>query len=328
MATFLVTGAGGFIGSSLVPLLVDAGHHVKAVDTFWFGEGLLPKHQSVALINADVRHIDDSLFDDVDVVVDLAALSNDPCGEAFKTETWEINHKARINTATLAKQAGVKRYILASSCSVYGFSEQLLDECSAVSPLTTYAEANVAAENDTLALATDDFSVTALRMATLFGYAPRMRLDLVVNSMCYSAWRYNEITIAGGGTQERPLLYVKDAAQAMLTVAATSVDKVHGQIFNVGNNSLNYTINEIAARVSSEVENITSRDPILRHCGPQDLRSYNVSFDKLVSTIGWQPETGFGAEIASIINFLDNADEAALAKCYTLDWYKKKIFAR
>src|SRR5690554_5922241 len=174
----LITGAGGYIGTSLVPALLLSGHRVIAVDTFWFGSRLLPQHPNLTCVNQDVRCMPADFLRGVDSVIDLAALSNDPCGETFSDATWEINHRARARTAQLAKQSGVRRYLLASSCSVYGFNADILDETSETKPLRSEEHANLAAEQDTLALNDNNFSATALRLATLFGFSPRMRLDL------------------------------------------------------------------------------------------------------------------------------------------------------
>ncbi|TMJ11202.1 MAG: SDR family oxidoreductase, partial [Bacillati bacterium ANGP1] len=182
MSSLLVTGAGGYIGSVLTRMLLEHGDSVTAVDRFFFGRQTLPPDDGrLRVIEGDIRTLQQAELRGIDAVIDLAALSNDPAGELESEKTWAINHAGRVRIATLAKQAGVPRYILPSSCSVYGFQEGLLDERSPVNPLTTYAKANRQAEGDTLALADAGFCVVVLRQATVYGLSPRMRFDLAIN---------------------------------------------------------------------------------------------------------------------------------------------------
>ncbi|MCX7948454.1 MAG: SDR family oxidoreductase, partial [candidate division WOR-3 bacterium] len=173
----LVTGAGGYIGSVLVPKLLQRGYEVIAVDRFFFGKDKLKQTDGLYIVQEDVRFMKPDLLKGVDFVVDLVAISNDPTGERFNEATWQINYQARVRTAKLSKNMGVKRYILPSSCSIYGFQEEMVDEESPTNPLTTYAKANEKAEKDILPLADKDFVVVVLRQATVFGYSPRMRFD-------------------------------------------------------------------------------------------------------------------------------------------------------
>lgn len=322
MSHILVTGAGGYIGTTLVPAMLIKNHRVTAVDTFVFGRSLLPTHERLSCIQADIRTIAPEVFRQVDTVIDMAAMSNDPCGQAFETDTWEINHQARVRNARLAKKAGVKRYILISSCSVYGSATGVLSESSATSPLTTYARANLAAERDILPLATADYCVTALRLATLFGYSPRMRLDVVLNTMCYHAWRNAEIHIAGAGTQTRPLLHVGDAAEAIIRISAASADAINGTVINIGNNRMNHTINDIGETVSKFFMDTRGKHVNLQHSGPQDLRSYWVDFSRLQNTLCWTPGRTMDEELHNVVAFLKDATAMDLKRCFTLDWYR------
>jgi nucleoside-diphosphate-sugar epimerase len=320
----LITGAGGYIGTTLVPMLLEAGYHVTAVDTFWFGRELLPTHPELHCVTEDTRTLPEELMSGIDIVIDLAALSNDPCGEAFSDATWEINHTARVRTARLAKTAGVSRYLLASSCSVYGYHSEMLDERSPTSPLTVYAKACVETERETQQLSDDTFAVTCLRFATLFGRSPRMRLDLVVNSMCYGAWKHGEITVNGGGTQVRPLLHVRDAARALIAVMQGSYRTIAGEVFNIGSSSQNVSINDIAAMICNFYGQEKGRNICMHHSGPQDMRSYSVDFSKVNSALGWKAVAEWKQSLDEIDDFLRAHAKEDTLRYYTLDWYMQK----
>src|SRR5215472_17079155 len=214
METVLVTGAGGYIGSTLCAVLLEAGYKVIGLDRYYFGLDLLrdlmanPNFKPVV---HDEREVSEEHLEGVAAVCDLAALSNDPSGELQPELTVSVNHKARVRVAELAKKVGVKRYVLASSCSVYGAAEsESLTETSEPRPLTTYAKANLAAEKSVLPLNSKDFTVTVLRQATVFGLSRRMRIDLVLNLMTLNAVQKGKIYITGGGQQWRPLVHVRD----------------------------------------------------------------------------------------------------------------------
>ena len=190
-ATILVTGAGGYIGTTLVPMLLAEGYRVRALDRFFFGRELLESHPHLEVVQEDARQMKAEHLNGVDYVIDLVAISNDPSGEQFKQETIAINRDARVTTAKLAKAAGVKRYILPSSCSIYGFqpADVIATEKTKTNPLTTYANANEMAEQAVLPLASDDFVCVVLRQATVYGFSPRMRFDLAINGMTFGAWK-------------------------------------------------------------------------------------------------------------------------------------------
>tara|TARA_B100000676_G_scaffold311330_1_gene380821 strand:+ start:2401 stop:3405 length:1005 start_codon:yes stop_codon:yes gene_type:complete len=320
MANFLVTGGAGYIGSVLVPRLLAEQHRVTVIDCFYFGRQTLPQHPRLTCIQQDSRAITRTQLEDIDVLIDLAAMSNDPCGETFEALTWDVNHHARVRTAKLARQAGVKRYILPSSCSVYGFQEQQVAETSPANPLTTYAQANLKAEQDILPLATEDFCVTALRLSTVFGYSPRMRLDLVVNAMTYSAWKHGEIIVHGGGNQYRPLIHVKDVASSMIHAAKARKNMINGEIYNVGGQHLNCQIKDIAKKIQHHMKK-KGKEVRIIHNGPQDLRSYCLYFDKIHRRLNWGPRHDINTEITKLVSRLDSGNLPIDERCYTLNWY-------
>lgn len=324
---FLVPGGAGYIGSVLVPSLLAAGNKVTVLDQFYFGHDTLPEHPKLITLKQDIRNLRPEFLTDVDAIIDLAAMSNDPCGEIFSALTEQINFQARVRTATLARQAGVKRYILPSSCSVYGFQPLGVCELSSPNPLTVYAQSNLNAESHILKMASDTFCVTALRLATVFGYSPRMRLDLVVNSMAYSVWKNKEIIIFGGGTQKRPLIHVEDVASVIIQLLDMEQKEVNGQTFNVGSQTLNYVVNDIAREIAEVYHEATGDHPRIVHAGPRDTRSYHVNFTRLATLLGREPERSLKMAAGDIIQRLHENRIRIGPRCYTLDWYSRVLGA-
>jgi nucleoside-diphosphate-sugar epimerase len=320
MAKVLVTGAGGYIGTILVPALLEHGHEVRAIDRFFFGKQLLVQDKRIEYVQEDSRRIRLEHFTGVSAVIDLAAVSNDPSGELFQKETWEINCDARVNTATLAKQAGVQRYILPSSCSVYGFQSNgnAVTETSQTNPLTTYAKANRAAEDRILPLADDKFCVVVLRQATVFGASPRMRFDLAINGMTYGAWRTGVLPLMRDGSQWRPMLHVRDAAAAMCFFLSADRTATNGQRFNVGANRNNYQVGPLADIVVS----CLPKEIKIEWYGDPDLRSYKVAFDKIES-IGFTAKFGAKEGALEIYEALESGTLQRTPQTITLDWYKE-----
>ncbi len=285
MQNILVTGAGGYIGTTLVPMLLDQGFKVRAIDRFFFGNQI-GHHPNLELIKEDTRHIKESHFNKIDAVIDLVAISNDPSGETFQDATWQINHLSRVRTAEMARSAGVTRYILPSSCSIYGFLDPGISaaETTPTNPLTTYSRANEKAEQETLPLATDDFTVIVLRQATVYGYSPRMRFDLAINGMTYGAWNTGRLPTMRDGTQWRPMIHVRDAAAAQIFMLTADAGRTNGQIFNVGSDANNYQLGDLAKTVASNVP----KDVEIDWYGDPDHRSYqsiSTSFGTLLATV-------------------------------------------
>ena len=320
MKRVLVTGAGGYIGTTLVPMLINAGYHVRAVDRFFFGRDLLAPHDGLEILVEDCRKLTAAHFRDVDAVVDLVAVSNDPSSEHFEQATYQINHEARVRAARLARAAGARRYVLPSSCSIYGFQEAevVADENTPPAPLTTYARANAMAERDILPLADENFCVVVLRQATVFGLAPRMRFDLAINGMTEGAWRTGKLPLMRDGSQWRPMVHVRDAARAQRFALEANADAVNGRTFNVGSVANTYQIGPLGELVAANVPRAVAID----WYGEPDHRSYRVSFDK-IEALGYRTEWTAADGVAEICEALAKGAVAKTDKTITLDWYRQ-----
>ncbi len=319
----LVTGAGGYIGSVLVPLLVEKGHEVVALDRFFFGEDKLPvENGKINVLKDDIRFFEKEILKDVDAVIDLAALSNDPAGELDTVKTWSINYLGRFRVATLAKLMGVKRYILPSSCSVYGFQDEIVDENSSTNPLTTYARANLKAEEDILNLADKKFTVVILRQATVYGLSPRMRFDLAINGMVKGFFKNGKIPILRDGNQWRPFVHVRDTSRAMITVLEAPAEKINKEIFNVGSDDQNYQIFDLAQRVAKAIGIPFEYE----WYGLPDHRSYRVSFRKIKDVLGFVPEYNAEKGAVEIWKALKTGKvDPDDPKTITVEWYKNLL---
>lgn len=322
MKNILVTGAGGYIGTTLVPVLLDAGYGVRAIDRFFFGRGLLPDHDELEILVEDSRKLAPGHFAGMDAVIDLAAISNDPSGELFQSATLQINRDSRIRSAEIAKSAGVPRYILPSSCSIYGFQPEgaIADEDSPTNPLTTYARANEMAEKGVLPLSDDRFCVVVLRQATVYGFSPRMRFDLAVNGMTYGAWKTGRLPLMRDGTQWRPMVHVRDAARAQLFMLEAEADRVNGRIFNVGSAANVYQIGPLGDLVAECVP----RDVEVEWYGDPDRRSYRVAFER-IEELGYRAEKGAADGVEEICDALECGTLDKTTSTLTLDWYKELV---
>ncbi len=317
----LVTGGAGYIGSVMVSMLLEKGHKVKCLDRFFFGNESLKdiiSDSNIELIKDDVRWFDPSILKNVDAAIDLASLSNDPSGELNPSKTYDINYLGRLRVAKLCKEYGVKRYILASTCSVYGFQENVLNEESATNPLTTYAKSNVLAEKDIVQLADKQFTVTVMRQATVYGLSPKMRFDLAVNGMTLGAYKNKNIHVMRDGTQWRPFVHVKDTSKAFIAVLGSQKEKVNGQVFNVGSNEQNIQILSLAKLVEE-----TLPIPIkLEWYGSPDKRSYRVDFSKIKRVLGFTPSYTLKDGAREIYEALESKKITDSIKTRTVEWYK------
>lgn len=325
MKTILVTGAGGYIGSILVPKLLSHGYKVKAVDRYFFGMDKLREHENLTIIKEDSRRVKEEIFADVFAVIDLVALSNDPSGEKFTEATWQINHISRVRIANIAKKMGVKRYILPSSASIYGFQENMVDEKAKTNPLTIYAKANEKAENGTLPLANKDFCVTVMRQSTVFGYSPRMRFDLAINGMTYGAWKTKKLPLMRDGSQYRPMVHVEDTTDVMCLLLTTDTKLINKEIFNIGGENNNYQIGKLGEEVAKVVSEQINQNIEIQWYGDPDHRSYMVDFGKIKNTLNWTPKYDAKAGIKDMVEKLNSGVLNKDDKSITLSWYEELI---
>jgi nucleoside-diphosphate-sugar epimerase len=327
MEKVMVTGAGGYIGTQLVRDLVKAGHNVTAVDRFFFGKETLSEFMSnkqVTILQKDIRDLKEIDFKGHNAVCDLACLSNDPAGEIDPQLTYQINRDGRIHVAKIAKQSGVEKYIISSSCSVYGKGEEpLLSETSNTNPISVYAKSTLEAEQENLSLADSNFSVTALRNATVFGLSTRMRFDLVVNLMTLTAFQKGRIIVMGGGLQWRPLVHLSDVSRAFSSIISSKTELINKEIFNVGLD--NYQIKNLAYLVREELP-----FPVDIEVAPDDAdkRDYNVVFKKAEEKIGFKAEVGVTHGIKEIYLALKSGKVDVGPKTVTVQWYRNILEAK
>jgi len=294
-----VTGAGGYIGTQLVRDLLAQNYEVLAIDRFFFGLEPLKEfknNKNLQILKKDIRDLNINDLNKIEAVCDLACLSNDPAGEIDPNLTFQINRDGRIHVAKTAKNAGVQKYIISSSCSVYGSAEeQDLIETSKTNPVSVYAKSTLEAELTNLELADSNFSVTALRNATVFGLSNRMRFDLVVNLMTLTAFQKRRIIVMGGGVQWRPLVHLSDVAEAFIRIINSDIKKVNSEIFNIGLD--NFQIKNIAYLVREqlpfEIEIDVAPDDA-------DKRNYSVNFDKISKQLEFKPKVSVNQGIKEI----------------------------
>jgi nucleoside-diphosphate-sugar epimerase len=296
----LVIGGDGYIGSALVEKLLKRGMKVTVLDAMHFGEEPLARvagHPNLTLIREDFRHIEvlTRSMSGIGSVIHLAGLVGDPACAVDPDLTVDINVTGTKLVGEIAKARGVRRFIFASSCSVYGACDEVVDEQSRFNPQSLYARTKVASEALLSELNSSEFAVTCLRFATVYGISGRTRFDLVVNLLCAKAVRDGVITVYGAD-QWRPFVHVDDVARAIVTTLQASLDLVAGEVFNVGSDNQNYTLGEVAELIRNQVpDSEISSDPDF-----VDKRNYRVSFEKIRSKLGFEPDWTLERGIAQV----------------------------
>ena len=276
----LLTGADGYIGAIMGPKLLEAGHEVLGLDTGYYRRGwLFDDHRPhPQVISKDQRQITPADLEGFDAVVHLAELSNDPIGENDPDLTMDVNHRGSVGLARMAREAGVSRFIQASSCSTYGAGgDEMRTETSDLAPQTAYARCKILVEEGVRELMADDFTPVFMRNATAYGASPRQRFDLVLNNLCGFAHTIGEIRMTSDGSPWRPITHIEDICEAMLCALQAPKDAVAGEAFNVGADSENYRIREIAEIVAATFPGC---ELTIGESGG-DTRSYRVSFAKI-----------------------------------------------
>ncbi|HET8741460.1 MAG TPA: NAD(P)-dependent oxidoreductase [Gaiella sp.] len=292
----LVTGSSGYVGSVLWPIFVAHGHDVVGLDTgFYDGCDFGTFEPEPERLTLDVRDVEPRQLEGFDAVVHLAALSNDPLGDLSPDLTYAINHRATVSLARAAKVAGVRRFVFASSCSMYGASgeDALLAEDAPLRPLTPYAESKVRSEAALPDFDGDGFSTVAMRNATVYGVSPRLRLDIVLNNL--AAWGHvtGKIRLLSDGRSWRPLLHVRDLAKVAVRMVEAPSDLVGGKAFNIGSGAQNYVVRDLAEMLAE----VTGCDLEFASDASPDPRSYRVDFSALERafpdlTLDWDARRG------------------------------------
>ena len=306
MRKVLLVGGAGYVGSVLAWELLERGFAVKILDRLYYGEdGLRDTRDRVELVVGDMRVIAPALLEDVDAVVNIGGLSNDPTAEYNPRANYEMNTIAAIRLAEMCQEAGVQRYIFASSCSIYDQGvgndgrDVLQDEASQVDPHAAYSSSKWAAEKGLLAMAGEDFCPVILRKGTIYGFSPRMRYDLVVNTFVKDALSKGRITVYYGGEMWRPLVDVRDVARAYIACLQADEEQVKGEIFNVSYR--NMRISELALRVRQALRDVGIEIEIEADYGYRGVRSYRVSAVKIQQTLGFQPKVSIEESVKDMV---------------------------
>lgn len=295
----LITGHLGYIGSVMAPMIRDAGHEVTGLDSGFFADCTVADVVAIPGLETDLRDVTPEDVAGFDAVVHLGGLSNDPLGSLNADLTYQINFEAGLRLALAAKSAGVQRFLFASSCSMYGTAgDRAAGESSPLSPITPYAESKVWFERALTALADDNFSPVYLRNATAHGWSPRLRGDLVVHNLLGAALSTGEVLIKSDGTPWRPLVHVEDISAAFVAALEAPRQIIHDQAFNVGTNSENYQVSEIADLVAATVPG--SR-VVYAPGGEPDKRDYRVDFSFIEDTLpGFHPKWTLEASVRDL----------------------------
>ena len=300
----LVTGGCGYIGSVLVPMLLNRGHHVRVLDKLYFGDDALRVvRNQVDVVPGDVRNLAPSVLDDIDAVIHLGSLSNDPSSDFHPAGTMSINRDGTIVLGDACAERGIRRFTFASTCAVYGLRlDDIVDETCPAKPQSTYAESKLQAEQALLDMASDTFCPVILRQATVFGLSPRMRWDIVLNAFVMHAFRTGRLDVWYGGQAWRPLVHLRDVAYAHILCIESEPSVVGGKTFNVLQD--NYQVLDLAQRTTSALARIGIHVEVDVNCEQQDKRSYAVRGDSIRDALGFRAAVSPEAAVLEIADAL------------------------
>ena len=329
MSKVLVIGGAGYVGSVVVEELLAAGFSVRVLDRLFFGRrSLASVLDSVELIVADMREINESHVEGCSAIICVGGLSNDPTAEFAPAANVELNTNATIRAAEIAKRCGVPRFVFASTCSIYdrGVGEEikdiLQDEKSPVEPQAAYATSKLAAEAALIPMATTEFVPVVFRKGTIFGFSPRMRYDLVLNTFVKDALSTGRLTIHYGGAMWRPLIDIRDVARAYVMVLQAPDDLVRGQIFNLS--AGNFRISELALRAQRALRDVGVAVEVDADFGYRLVRSYRVSTDKTERVLGFKPQVTVEESIAHMVEQIrrNGFTDFSNPRYYNIEWMK------
>ncbi|MEW1735598.1 SDR family oxidoreductase [Nocardia beijingensis] len=322
MTVTLVTGGAGYIGGVLVPALCDSGRHVRVVDPQWFGLPSWQASENLHILNRDSRDLTAADLSDVDEIIDLAAVSSEHTATRLPSLAWAVNSAARCRLATLAREAGVRRYVLPSSSNLYGAGDEPFTEEVAVSPESVYAAANRSAETHVLGLADRRFCPVVLRQATVYGWSPHLRYDLVVNAMTADILHTGRCRVLGSGSQRRPLIWIKDLVHIHLRLLMADAEKVCGRVFNAGARDEQFLIRELPSHIGEQL----GIEPEIRHYGEDDPMSHVLSYQRLHDGIGVEVGPSLGIGVAELASALRTYPECAAEwRVRRSDWFDRQV---
>ena len=322
--TILVAGGAGYIGSVLVPKLCDRGYRVCVLDRLFFGEDSLERvRDQIELLAADVRELPADVLDGIDGVINLSGLSNDPTAEFKPEANWQMNAIATETLGRACLERGIERYVFASSCSVYdGMPPGMHAEDAAIQPRAAYATSKRYGEEKLIELAAEGLCPVILRNGTVYGWSPRMRFDLVVNTFVKDALLSGSLKLHGGGWVWRPLVDITDCADAMIAAYEAPAEKVRAEIFNVVH--ANYQVRELAMIVAGSVQ-LTGRPVRLEEVpAPKLMRDYECANAKLSTTLGFIPRRSVLEAVSDLLARIGDDDLATLTdpRCYNIRWFE------
>jgi nucleoside-diphosphate-sugar epimerase len=329
MKKILLVGGAGYVGSVLAHELLERGYAVRVLDRMYFGDqGLADIRDRVEVVVGDMRTPPPYALDNVEAVVNIAGLSNDPTAEYNPAANFAMNTTASVALAKACMQRGVRRYVYASSCSIYDFgvldhtADLILDETSTVNPRAAYSSSKFAAEKELLPLASDKFCVSVLRKGTLFGFSPRMRYDLVVNTFVKDALNRGQMRLHYGGEMWRPLVDIRDAARAYIALLQAEQEAVNGQIFNLVYG--NMRISELALRIREVLRELGIPCELKADYAYKGVRNYRVSGEKLYRVLNFRPKVSVEESVRTLVQEVRRANYTDFEnpRYYNISWMR------